>query len=63
MSKPITTRLRFVSAASPERIVEYLDRLPYRVQIYGAPVWNGRRWFLWFVPPDNVALVMKSVNL
>jgi len=50
--KPITTRLRFVSAKKPEQLVEFLNRLGMRVQVYGQPVWDGKRWVLWFVPSD-----------
>lgn len=47
------TRLRYISAAKPEDLVMFLNNLGVRVQIYGAPVWNGRRWYLWFVPSDD----------
>lgn len=60
MAVALTTRLRFVSARRPEQIVEFLNRLGFRVQIYGSPVWDGKRWFLWFVPPDNGADVKSS---
>lgn len=53
MSRPITTRLRFVKAKKPETIQAFLDRLGVRVQIYGQPVWDGKKWFLWFVPADD----------
>lgn len=52
MSGPKTTRLRFVTAKAPEDLVAFLDSLGVRVQIYGQPVWNGKKWFLWFVPSD-----------
>jgi hypothetical protein len=61
--KPATTRLRYVSAKRPELLVLFLSRLGFRVQIYGSPVWDGKRWFLWFVPPDDIAIDIKSVDL
>ena len=63
MALPATTRLRFVSAKKPETIVEFLHRLGIRVQIYGAPVWDGKRWTLWFIPPDNIMIDVKSVQI
>ncbi len=63
MSRPITTRLRFVNAKTQEDLTGFLDRLGFRVQIYGAPVWDGKTWTLWFVPPDDIAKDVKSVRL
>lgn len=53
MNEPKETRLRFVSAKRPMDIVEWLHRLGVRVQIYGQPVYDGKRWYLWFVPSDS----------
>jgi len=61
--RPRTTRLRYVSAKRPIDLVNFLDRLGYRVQIYGAPVFDGKRWHLWFVPPDDEAVNIKSIDL
>jgi len=60
---PGTTRLRFVAAKKPETLVLFLSRLKFRVQIYGAPVWDGTRWTLWVVPPDDINVDFKSVRL
>lgn len=64
MSKPATTRLRYVKAPAASQIVAFLDRLGKRVQIYGAPVWvdKDKAWFLWFVPSDDGADI-KSVEI
>jgi len=61
--KPATTRLRFVSAKQPATIELFLSKLGFRVQIYGAPVWDGKKWTLWFVPPDDIRKDVKSVEL
>lgn len=60
--RPITTRLRYVSAKNADDLVQFLDRLGVRVQIYGAPVWDGKRWYLWFVPSD-VGADIRSIKL
>lgn len=59
---PKYTRLRFAKSRSPELLSAYLQRLGRRVQVYGAPVWNGKAWFLWFVPDDRGADI-KSIDL
>ena len=60
MSKPITTRLRFVASRKPERIVAFFNGLGFRVQIYGAPVFDGKRWFAWFIPSDESSVDVLS---
>lgn len=62
MNEPLTTRLRFVSSRIPDDLVEWLDRLGVRVQIYGQPVFDGKRWYLWFVPSDS-GKDIKSIKL
>lgn len=59
---PIYTRLRYVSSREPEAISDFLQALQRRVQVYGAPVWTGERWVLWFVPADGEADI-ASVDL
>jgi hypothetical protein len=60
---PPTTRLRFVQAKTPEELTKFLGRIRMRVQIYGAPVWDGDRWTLWFVPPDIAEKDVKSMRI
>jgi len=62
MSKPITTRLRYASAKKPEVLVQFTNSLGVRVQIYGAPQWDGKKWYLFFVPSDDGADI-KSIDL
>lgn len=61
-SEVAVTRLRFVSAKTAEELPAFLTALGRRVQIYGAPVWDGKRWYLWFVPSDRGADI-KSIDL
>lgn len=62
MELPKHTRLRFAKAKDPATLIEWLEALGIRVQIYGAPVWDGKRWTLWFVPDDRGVDVL-SINL
>ena len=59
---PKFTRLRFVTAKDPNKIVSFLEAIGTRVQIYGSPVWDGKKWFLWFVPNDR-GIDVESKNL
>ena len=50
---PSYTRLRFAKSRKPELLQQWLKLLGVRVQIYGAPVYDGKAWYLWFVPDDS----------
>lgn len=53
MELPKVTRLRYIVATDPNNIVLFLGQLGVRVQVYGAPVFDGKKWWLWFVPDDR----------
>jgi hypothetical protein len=53
MDKPKTTRLRFAKSKDPAMLSAWLDALGGRVQVYGCPQFDGKRWVLWFVPSDE----------
>lgn len=61
MELPKETRLRYVYSKDPSKFELWLQALGSRVQIYNM-VWNGKAWYLWFVPNDKGADV-KSFNL
>lgn len=48
------TRLRFIAAKTAGEISLAVSSLPFKVEIKGNPVFDGKRWILWFVIPDNV---------
>ena len=48
------TKLRFIASKDPEKITQALERLPFKVEIKGAPVRKGPKWFLWFTIQDEV---------
>ncbi len=60
--QPDFTRLRFVTAKDPQDLSKFLMLLGKRVEIKGAPVWDGKKWILWFIPDDQKDDV-QSVNL
>lgn len=59
---PKFTRLRFAKSSDPAIFQEWLESLGVRVQIYGAPQFDGASWFLWFVPDDRTEDV-NSIDL
>lgn len=60
--KPVSTRLRHVSAKDIQTIEDFLSRLGFRVQIYSVN-YVKNRWYLIFVPPDESGIDIKSVDL
>lgn len=62
MNRPKETRLRYAKSKNPEAFQTWLDALGVRIQIYGSPQWDGRAWFLWYVPKDDGADI-PSIDL
>lgn len=55
MKPPKFTRLRWVSSKDQNKLVRFLEALPFRVQIYQI-VFNGSEYVMFFVPDDKVAV-------
>jgi hypothetical protein len=55
------TRLRFVASLSPERLAAFFNQLPFKVEIKSV-VPQGKRWYCWFVLPDNIESQELSKN-
>jgi hypothetical protein len=53
MRAPKFTRLRWVSSKDPNKLVKFLERLTFRVQIYQI-VFDGSVHVMYFVPDDDV---------
>ena len=60
---PHNTRLRYVASKDVNRIVEYVNRLPYRVEIKGCPVFSNKKWTLFFILPDDTTLKEKPFGI
>ena len=48
-----STRLRYIKASSLDVLSSAVDGLPFKVEIKGNPVKDGRAWVIWFVIPDE----------
>lgn len=48
------TRLRYVFSKDPEALVEWLNAIPFKVEIKGNPVVVKNKFYLFFVLPDDV---------
>jgi len=64
MSEVINTRLRFICSKDVERITLYPNKLPYKIEIKGNPVFNPRdkKWYLFFIIPDIISGTLESVS-
>ncbi len=62
MAVQLSTRLRYIRGVTPDELTEFVELLPYRVQIYSMSH-DGTAWFLWFVPPDDIAEVQPNLDL
>lgn len=53
VSVPKVTRLRYIKSKDPAMFQAWLDALGVRIQVYGCPQYDGKVWWLWFVPNDK----------
>jgi len=60
---PTNTRLRYISSKKIENLIRYVNGLPYRIEIKGGPVYDGKQWSLFFVLPDDLLKEMKFGKL
>lgn len=58
--RPINTRIRFVRSKEIEKIISYVNGLPYRIEIKGGIQFNGKKYFLSFILPDEISLKEKN---
>jgi hypothetical protein len=50
------TRLRFIRAKKVETIIKYVNQLGYKIEIKGGITWDGKKYLLAFIPPDEETL-------
>jgi len=62
MTEVNSTRLRFVASANADDLVNFISRLPFKVEIKGGPAVKDNRWFLFFVIPANVNLNSVTIS-
>lgn len=58
-----TTRLRYVYSKDVEKLVQFCSELSFKIEIKGAPVFQGGKWFLFFILPENEAIEFKSGSI
>lgn len=62
MEESQQTLLRYISSKKIERIISYVNKLPYKIEIKGGIIFDGKNYVLSFVLPDY-ALEKPSGNL
>ncbi len=56
------TQLRFVSSKELEKVLFWVNHLPYKVEIKGNPIFN-KKWYLFFILPDKLVKEITSGSL
>lgn len=54
MSESHQTLLRYVSSKKIDKIISYVNGLPYKIEIKGGIIFDGNKYILSFVIPDYV---------
>jgi len=54
MSKEVeSTRLRWIASKDPDRVIMYVNSLPYKIEIKGGMFFAKNKYHLSFVLPEN----------
>jgi len=48
-----STRLRAATSKDLESLLSWLNKLPFKVEIKGNPVFKDKKWYLFFVLPES----------
>lgn len=64
MSEVVNTRIRFVCSKDPMIVALYPNKLGYKVEIKGNPVFcaKDKKWYLWFILPDIIEGNLEAVS-
>ena len=58
------TRLRLICSEDPFLTKEYVNNLPYKIEIKGNPVQNiDGKWYLYFIPPEELKTEIPDGDL
>lgn len=57
------TRLRYVRSKDPDKIVEFINALGFKVEIKGNVLFAKNKFYLWFIPQDPKDLKNRGVDL
>lgn len=52
---PNHTALSYIKSKDIDLLLSYVWKLPYKIEIKGAPVLKGKSWYLFFVYGDSQA--------
>ena len=47
------TRLRWVSSKDPDKLLVYVNSLPYKIELKGGMIFAKNKFYLSFVLPEN----------
>lgn len=63
MIEIINTRLRYARSKDPDALVKWVNGLGFKIEIKGAPVKDGKFWYLWFILPENFHIKMNNIEV
>lgn len=57
------TRLRYISAKDPASLVEFVQALPFKLEVKGSAQYANGEWFLWVVVPVGKEIGFPGTQL
>lgn len=49
----LSTQLRYVSSKDVDKLIIWVNKLPYKIEIKGQPILKNNKFYLFYVLPEN----------
>jgi hypothetical protein len=60
--QPKASRLRFISAKTADAVSSAVSQLPFKVELKSVQ-WDGKRWYAWFILPEDERIDLRNTTL
>jgi hypothetical protein len=62
MKEVLHTKLNYVFSKDFDKIFMWVNSLPYKIEIKGNAVHDGKNWYLFFIQPDDAKPIISELD-
>lgn len=57
------TRIRYIASKDINKVINAVNSLGFKIEIKGAPVYDGKLWRLFFILPESELIDLKNLEI
>lgn len=57
------TRIRYIASRDIDKIMQAVNALPFKIEVKGAPTFDGKMWRLFFILPESELLDFTNLEI